>query len=311
MKVIYLGTPEFAVKPLQRIIKSKHQIVACVTQPDRAANRCRKIVACPVKKAAVENNIKVMQYDRIRDFDAVEELKSVNADIMVTCAYGQILSEEILNLTKHGVINIHASLLPKYRGSSPVQWALICGEKEVGVTIMQTEREVDSGDIILQDKIALKGDENTAEVLDLLSPVGAELIVKALDLIEQNKAEYTKQDIKKVCHFPMLKKEDGKIDFNKKAFELVNFIRGMNPWPSAFTFTQYGMLKVKNAEIVSDKEYNKAKIGEVVESNPKTGLIIKCSEGCLSLLRVQGENAKEMDTSDFLRGKPIKTGTIL
>lgn len=311
MKVIYLGTPEFAVKPLLEIIESKHQVVACVTQPDRAAGRGKKLVMSPVKETAIKSNIQVLQYDRIRNSQAVEELKNLNADIMVTCAYGQILSDEILTLTKYGVINIHASLLPKYRGSSPVQWSIICGEKEVGVTIMQTVKQVDAGDIILQDKITLNGDENTAQVLEALAPVGAKLVVKALDLIDDGKATFIKQDESEVSHFPMLKKEDGKLEFNKTAFELANFIRGMNPWPGAFTFTEYGMLKVKKALALSDTGYENAKIGEVVESSPKTGLIIKCGEGCLSLLTVQAENSKEMDIADFLRGKMINKGEIL
>lgn len=310
MKVIYLGTPEFAVLPLQKIIESKHTVVACVTQPDRAVGRGKKVVFSPVKEFAIKNNIKVLQYPRIRDEQAINELRDLNAEIMVTCAYGQILSQQILELTYHGVINIHASLLPKYRGSSPVQWALINGEKQVGVTIMQTALEVDSGDIILQDSITLKGNENTAEVLQALCPIGAKAVVKALDLLEQAKAEFIQQNHEDATHFPMLKKEDGKLDFKKTSYEIINFVRGMNPWPGAFTYTEYGMLKVKKAELCN-KEYKNAVAGQVMESNPKTGLIINCGQGCVKLARVQGENAKEMDIKEYLRGKPIKEGVIL
>lgn len=310
MRVIYLGTPTFAVAPLEAILASSHNVVACVTQPDRASRRGRKVIVSPIKKLAQQKDISLLQCEKISTDSAIKQLKTFNADIMVTCAYGQILSDNILNLTKYGVINIHASLLPKYRGSSPVQWALICGESEVGNTIMQTAKEVDSGDIILQRKIQLKGDENTAEVLDMLSPLGGEMIVEVLDLIKQGKTQFTKQDHQQASYFPMLKKEDGRLNFNKKAYELVNFVRGMNPWPSAFTHTKYGALKIARAKAIDDEEYANAEIGQVVVSNPKTGLIIKCQQGCLSLLRVQAENAREMDIGDFLRGKPIPIGTI-
>lgn len=311
MKIIYLGTPDFAVKPLEKILSSKHNVVACVTQPDRVGSRGKKIITSPVKLLAQERGIEVLQFEKISSMTAVEQLKDLNADIMVTCAYGQILSDSVLTLTKNGVINIHASLLPKYRGSSPVQWALICGETQVGNTIMQTAKEVDSGDIILQRKINLKGEENTAEVLELLSKLGADMIVEALDLIEQGKAEFIKQDHSQASYFPMLKKEDGRMNFNKTALELANFVRGMNPWPSAFMSTKYGILKVKKAKAIYDEKYDNAQIGQVVESHPKVGLIIKCVDGCLSLIRVQGENAKEMDIGNFLLGKPIIQGSFI
>ena len=311
MKVIYLGTPKFAVKPLTEIINSRHEVVAVVTQLDKAGGRRgNKIVLSPVKVCAHNYGLKVLQFERIKDASAVEELKKLDADIMVTCAYGQILSQQILDMTKHGVINIHASLLPKYRGASPVQHALIDGEEEIGVTIMQTALEVDSGDIILQDKITLKGDENSQEALDKLAPLGARLVVKALDLIEDGKAVFGKQDHEKATYCGMLKKEDGKLDFSLDAVKIVNFIRGMNPWPGAFTHTQYGVLKVKKAEAV-DCVCEGAQTGEVVESSSKAGLIVKCGMGCLKFLRVQGENAKEMDIADYLRGKPIAKGARL
>ncbi|MDD4316668.1 MAG: methionyl-tRNA formyltransferase [Clostridia bacterium] len=309
MKVIYLGTPAFAVKPLEAILNSPNEVAAVITQPDKPNARGNKALPCAVKAYAVEKGLRVLQFGRIRDAAAVDTIRSLNADIMVTCAYGQILSQEILELTRYGVINIHASLLPKYRGSSPVQWALINGEKEVGVTIMQTAYEVDSGDIILQESISLDGNENAEETLNKLSPLGARLIVKALDLIESGKAVFLPQEKDNVTHFPMLKKADGKMDFNKTAIELKNFIRGMNPWPGAYTQTKYGILKIKSAEVVEGK--SGAVSGEVILSNPKQGFVIQCAEGAISLLCVQGENAKEMSFADFLRGKPIDTGTAL
>lgn len=309
MKVIFLGTPAFAVEALQSIIRSSHQIVAVVTQPDKVNARGNKALPCAVKAFAEEKGLRVLQFDRIRNAEAVALLKTLDADIMVTCAYGQILSQEILELNKNGVINIHASLLPKYRGSSPVQWALMSGEKQVGVTIMQTAYEVDSGDIILQEGIALDGNENSEETLTKLSPLGAKLIVKALDLIESGKAVFLPQQKDKVTHFPMLKKSDGRLDFNKTAEEVKNFIRGMNPWPGAYTETKYGVLKIKSVEVVHGKSV--AFAGEIILADPKQGFVIQCAVGAISLLRVQGENAKEMSFADFLRGKPFETGVAL
>lgn len=309
MKVIYLGTPAFAVEPLKAILESSHKIVAVVTQPDKVNARGNKALPCAVKAYAEERGLSILQFDRIRNADSVDILKNLDADIMVTCAYGQILSQEILDLTKYGVLNIHASLLPAYRGSSPVQWALMNGEKEVGVTIMQTAYEVDSGDIMLQKGITLSGDENAEETLNKLSPIGAKLIVEALNQIESGKAMFAPQDKDKVTHFPMLKKSDGRLDFNKTAEEVKNFVRGMNPWPGAYTMTKYGMLKVKKAQAVDGKDG--AVSGEVILSHPKEGFVVQCASGAISFLIVQGENSKEMSYADFLRGKPIETGTVL
>lgn len=308
MRIIFLGTPEFGVKILESINNSRHEVAAVVTQPDRVNARGNKIIFSPVKDAAAKLGIPVLQYENISR-EGEEKLKSLNADIMVTAAYGQILKQNILDVCPKGIINVHASLLPKYRGSSPVQWTLINGEKVTGVTIMQTALGVDTGDIILQREIALDGNENALETLDKLSALGASAIVEALDLIEDGKAVYTPQDERKATRCRMLKKEDGKIDWTKSALEIKNFVRGMTPWPGAYTSSKFGMLKVIRAEIGDVTASRKA--GEILIAEPKKGLIISCGEGSLSLLDVQGENARAMDAKSYLLGKHLTAGEIL
>lgn len=317
MRIIYLGTPDFAVKPLEAILGG-HEVVCVVTQPDRVNARGNKIQFSAVKTLALQKGLNVFQPEKIRN--NIDELKKFNADIMVTCAFGQILTQEVIDITPHGVINIHASLLPKYRGSSPVQHALINGEKEIGVTIMQTELSLDTGAIILQKGIELTGNENSAEALTLLSDLGSELVVEALEKIENGTAEFIKQEASQATYYPMLKKEDGILDFNKTAIEVKNFIRGVTPWPSAYCETQNGKLKVLKAEVadfneISDEvsllEYENASAGTVLVASPKKGLYVKCIDGCLKLLEIQGENAKAMDAAVYLRGKQIERNTLL
>lgn len=308
MKVIFLGTPEFSVKVLESIINSRHEVVAVVTQPDRTNARGNKIIYSPVKECALNSGIPVLQYEKIsREGEA--DLRKTNADIMVTAAYGQILKQNILDICPKGIINVHASLLPKYRGSSPVQWALINGESVLGVTIMQTELGIDTGAMLLKKSIELDGDEDTTQALDKLSELGAKLIIDALDLIESGNAQYIPQNEAEATHCRMLTKEDGKIDWNKSALEIKNFIRGMTPWPSAYTTCKFGTLKIIGAQL-SDTDKD-GQSGEILYADSKKGLIIKCKSGALSLLCVQGENARAMDAKSYLLGKRLAQGEIL
>ena len=305
MRVIFLGTPEFAVRVLDAINNSGHEVCAVITQPDRINGRNKKTITGAVKSYAIEHGIKVFQFEKI-SIEGEETLRSLNPDIMVTCAYGQILKQNILDICP--IINVHASLLPKYRGSSPVQWALINGEKEVGVTIMKTELGIDTGDMLLTESTVLKGDENSEEVLSVLSEIGARLIVKALDIIESGTAKWEKQDESKATHCKMLSKADGKIDFSESALRIKNFIRGMTPWPGAFTKTEKGILKILKADTAesSGGDIN----GEVVVSDPKKGLIVKCGEGYLDLKIIQNENGKAMDSKAYLLGHKISVGSV-
>ena len=301
MKVVFLGTPDFAVKALEAINNSKHQILAVVTQPDRPFGRKAVITPCAVKQKAIELGLKTLSYEKIR-LEGVEDLKALNPDIMVTCAFGQILSSEILNIAKHGVINIHASLLPKYRGSAPIQYSVINGDKKTGVTIMQTDVGVDTGDILMQKEIDILPDETAGELFERLSILGAEIITDALDNIESGNITFTPQNETLATHVKMLSKKDGEIDFSKPAIEIKNLVRGLNPWPIAYTYFGDKTLKVYKAE-VSPLIGN---VGEVLSLD--NGITIGTGENSITLLEVQLEGSKKMSVKDFLLGHKISVG---
>ena len=301
MRVIFLGTPDFALPPL-RALCAAHEVVAVVTQPDKAGNR-GSLAVPPVKEFARERGLPVYQFAKIRT-DGAEVLRSLMPDVMVTAAYGQILSREIIDIPKHGILNIHASLLPKYRGSSPIQWAIINGETETGVTIMRTEEGLDCGDILLQKKIDIAGGETAESVFDRLSQLGAQAIVEALSLIESGNAEYRKQDATAATYFPMLKKADGKIDWSDSAKNIRNKVRGMSSWPVAFAVFGGKTVKIHSAEI-SDTGAG-GNVGEVVGSNKE--ILVKCGAGALSLCVLQAEGKRKMSAADFLNGTRIKLG---
>lgn len=305
MKVIFLGTPDFGLESLKAIFNSRHTVAAVVTQPDRINGRNNKVTFGPVKAYALEKGLPIFQFENISK-EGEEILRVFDADIMVTAAYGQILRQNILSLCEKGVINVHASLLPKYRGSSPVQWAIINGEKTLGVTIMQTALGIDCGDIILKDTTDLEGDENSEEALNKLAILGGRLVVKALDIIEEGRAEFTKQDESEATHCRMLVKEDGKVDFNKSAIEVVNFIRGINPRPGAFTVCEHGLLKIIRAKVCDGS----GKPGEIIAAD-KHGLKVACKEGAVEIIRVKFESAKEMDATAFMLGRKLTVGRIL
>lgn len=306
MRIVFMGTPDFAVKPLKALIESKHEVVAVVCQPDKPVGRKAIITECPVKVEAKANGIPVYQFNKIR-VDGVETLKSLNADIMITCAYGQILSQEILDITKFGVLNIHASLLPKYRGAAPIQYAVINGDRVTGVTIMKTALGIDSGDIISVKEVAIDEDETAGELFDRLSDVGATLIVDTLDDYFDGKITPVKQDESKATVVKMLSKEDGKIDFNNSAITIKNLVRGLNPWPVAFATFDGKMIKIFSCEVVDFS----GKSGEVLFADTKNGLIVACGDKAIKILEIQMEGAKRMLASDFILGRKLIKGDIL
>lgn len=304
MKLVFMGTPDFSVPSLEKLIKSNHEILAVVTQPDRKRDKC-KLCFSPVKECAVRHGLKVLQYEKISK-EGINDIKALNPDVIITAAYGQMLSQEFLDIAPFGVINVHASLLPKYRGSSPIQWAVINGEKETGITIMKTAYKMDSGDIILQKKLSISEKETAGELFDRLSVFGADALIEALDLIEKGKATYTPQDHSQMTYFPMLKKESGIIDFSKSASEIKSFVLGMNPWPTAYTFLDKKILKVFSVSTASGC----GQFGEVLSAD-KFGLIVACKDGAVKLECVQPENKKRMTAEAYLAGHKIKAGTIL
>lgn len=308
MRVLFLGTPDFAVEALESLIRAGYDVIGAITQPDRKRNR-GEVTFCPVKSCAISHGIDVYQYESIRK-EGVEDIKNLAPDVMVTCAFGQIISQEILDIPKYGVLNIHASLLPKYRGSSPIQWCLINGEKTTGITVMRTALAVDSGDILLQKSMDILPDENAGQLFDRLSKLGGEAIVEALRLIEDGSAVFTPQDGSKATHYPMIRKEDGEVDWSLSAESIFNKMRGFTPWPSAFTRLEGKLFKILKAMPYDGEiSFEQGLAGEVYVA--KNVAFVKCGEGILQLLEVQLEGKKALDIASFLVGGKLKSGMIL
>ncbi len=310
MKIVFLGTPSFALPSLNALIASRHQVLAVVCQPDKKVGREQKLVFSPVKELALKNGIKVLQYEKIRR-DGVEELKSLGADIMVSCAYGQILSQEIIDIAPHGIINVHGSLLPEYRGAAPIQQAVIDGKTETGITIMQTDAGIDSGDIMSVIKTPIYEKETAGELFDRLSVLGADLLIETLDKIEAGTITPIKQDDSKATHVSMIKKQDAIIDWNLSATEIFNKVRGMNPWPIAFTYINGKLLKIYRSEVVECTAEETASVGEVVKCDYNFGIVVKCGSGFLKLEELQEEGGKRLLAHDFVSGRKLSVGTKL
>ncbi len=308
MNVIFLGTPEFAVKTLEKIHNSSHKIVGVVCQADKPSGRGNKMLPPPVKVKAQELGLPVFQFNIIRT-EGVDILKELNADIMVTVAYGQILSQEIIDICPHGIINVHGSLLPKYRGASPIQTAIINGETKTGITIMKTDVGIDTGDMILKAECEIEPNDTYGTLSEKLSEIGANLCIKALDQIENGNAIFTKQDDSQSTHTKMFKKEDTIIDFNKHANQIVNLVRGLNPNPISIFYLNGESYKVFEAKAM---EYigNEAN-GTVIASSSKQGLVIKCEGGAVEIVEMTAPNSKRMLTKNYLNGKTIPLGSTI
>lgn len=326
MKIIFMGTPDFAKESLEALYNAKYEILAVVTNPDRPKGRGMKMIASPVKEFALEKGIKIYQPEKVRNNEEfISEIKALKPDVICVVAYGKILPKEILEIPSKGCINVHGSLLPKYRGAAPIQWAVLNGDKKTGVTTMYMDVGMDTGDMILKQETQIGEDETTGELWDKLTKIGGELLVKTLDLIEQGKAPKEKQG-EDFTMAPMLSKEMAKIDWqNQTAEQIKNLIRGLNPIMGAYTFLDGKKLKFWKAKLMSEqellttfpelKEYeyklNELEAGTILFTNPKQGLFIKAKQGILQILEIQAENAKRMSTSDFLRGNNIQAGSIL
>lgn len=305
MKVVFMGTPDFAVGALEEIIKAGHEVTAVVTQPDKPKGRGKEMQISAVKACALSHGLPVFQPQKIKTQEAVEQLRTYEADIFVVAAFGQILSKEILDMPKYGCVNIHASLLPKYRGAAPIQWAVIDGEEETGVTIQQMNEGVDTGDILMQEVVKLDAKETGASLFDKLAVCGAQLIVKTLKEIEKGSLVPQKQDDSKSTHAKMLTKDMGKLDFSQDAVVLERKIRGLNSWPSAYTYYKGKTLKIWDADVVEmDADGECGSISEVT----KDSFCIVTGKGCLRVKEVQLEGKKRMEVSAFLLGYPMEKG---
>ena len=292
-----MGTPDFAVDTLEAIVKAGHEVALVVTQPDKAKGRGKKVCYTPVKEKALEHDLPVAQPEKVREEDFVEKLRAIAPDVIVVVAFGQILPESILNIPKYGCINVHASLLPAYRGAAPIQWAVIDGLTESGVTTMYMEKGLDTGDIILQSKLSLAPDETGGSLFDKLAKEGAILLVKTLTMLGDGTATRTKQDDSKSSYAKMLTKDMGCLDFTKDAVILERLIRGLNPWPSAFTKIQDKTLKIYVAEVVSEDVITFAAEPGTVVAVDKKSFTVRCGKEALRILNLQLEGKKRMDTS--------------
>ena len=307
MKAVFMGTPEFAVPTLQALI-DHHEVLAVVTQPDKQRGRGKKMQFPPVKEKAVEYDIPVYQPQRARDEEFIEELKNLNPDVIVVVAYGQILPESILNIPKYGCINVHGSLLPKYRGAAPIQWAVLDGEEKTGITTMYMEKGLDTGDMIDKAEVVLDKKETAGSLHDKLMVLGADLLLETLKKLEDGTAVREKQNDEESCYAKMLSKDMGQIDFTKSAREIECLIRGLNPWPSAYTDWNGKVMKIWEAGVLD--ENTDAKPGTIVKVE-KDSFSVQTGDGLLKVLALQIPGKKRMEADAFLRGYQIETGCEL
>ena len=307
MNVVFMGTPEFAVPTLEALVK-EHNVSAVVTQPDKPKGRGKKMVFSAVKEKALEYGLTVYQPEKVKDSDFVQVLKELAPDIMVVVAFGQILSEEILNIPKYGCINVHGSLLPEYRGAAPIQWSIIHGREYGGVTTMYMAKGLDSGDMILKAQEKIRDDDTYGSLYDRLSVIGADLLIKTLRLIERGEAQRTPQNDAEATTAPMITREMERINWNDRADNIVNLIKGLNPQPVAHTLLKGEKLKIWFAE----KEGNgyTGTPGEIVDVRKKD-FVVMTADGAVAVKEVQAQGGKKMTTDAYMRGHAIDKGTIL
>ena len=308
MKVIFMGTPDFAVGALEKIIEAGHEVVLVVTQEDKPKGRGKEIQFTPVKECALKYDIEVYQPHRIKSEEGVAKLREYDADVFVVAAYGQILSKEILDMPKYGCVNIHASLLPKYRGAAPIQWSIIDGEKITGVTTQMMAEGIDTGDVLDVLEVEIAADETGGSLFDNLTQAGSTIILETLKKLEDGTVTRTPQDDSKSSYAKMLDKKLGDIDFTKSAMEIERLVRGLNPWPSAYTRYNGKTLKVWKSEVV-DTEYD-GQCGQIVDKTKKA-IIVKTGKGALAITELQVEGKKRMTTEAYMCGASFDVGIIL
>ena len=309
MKIIYMGTPDFAVEALEALASSRHEVTAVFTQPDKPKGRGKAMQFTPVKEVALRENIPVYQPKKVRDPELIQKIRELAPDVLVVVAFGQIIPQEILDIAPYGCINVHGSLLPKYRGAAPIQWAVIDGEKESGVTTMQMDAGLDTGDMLLKTVVPLDEKETGGSLFDKLSKAGADLLLETLDALENGTVTPQKQGESPTAYAKMLTKDMGAIDWNRPAKELERLIRGLNPWPSAFSHLNGKTLKIWEASVEEENGEKKAP-GTVLQADAK-GFRIQTGEGILKIDTLQLEGKKRMDAQAFLRGYTVEAGTVL
>lgn len=302
MRIVFLGTPDFAVPSLCALAQSGHCIAAVVTQPDRPGNR-GQCIPCAVKAKALELGLPVLQYEAVSK-QGVQDLRALAPDLMITCAFGQILSDEVLAIAPHGILNVHGSLLPLYRGASPIQSAVLNGDAKTGVTIMRTAHDVDSGDILLQCETEILPRETAGELFDRLSELGAQAIVQAVQAVADGTAHFTPQDHSRATFCRMLHKQSGLIDWTRSVREILCHIDGMTPWPSAYTYRDGKMVKIWKADGYTAQD--DVPVGRVIQENATAK--VRCQDGYIVLHEVQPEGKKRMPIAAYLAGHPVRDG---
>lgn len=309
MKIVFMGTPDFSVGTLEAIVSAGHEVACVVTQPDKPRGRGKELQPTPVKQAALQHGLRVYQPRKVRAPEAVEKIRSYEPDVIVVVAFGQIIPQEILDIPRYGCINVHASLLPKYRGAAPIQWAVLDGEKVSGVTIMRMDAGLDTGDMIAKVEVPLDEEETAGTLFDKLSAAGAKLLVQTLPALADGTAVYEKQPEESPTPYArMIKKQDGEIDWTRSAEEIERWIRGMSPWPSAYTHLGQKTLKIWRAKTAEGQK--DCTPGTVLEAG-KEGFVVGTGNGALRLLEIQLEGKKRMEAEAFLRGFSLERGTVL
>ena len=315
MNIIYMGTPEFAVKPLQAIVDAGHKVLACFTQPDKPKGRGKTLQPTPVKEKALSLDIPVYQPVKLREEENVQIIRDYQPDAIVVAAYGQILPESILNIPQYGCINIHASLLPKYRGAAPIEWTIINGETESGVTTMYMAKGLDTGDMIEKTVVPIADTDTGVTLHDKLADAGAELILSTLSKLEDHTAIRTPQDDSLSCYASMLKKEMGELDFTKDAASLERLIRGLQPWPVAYTKMNQKTVRIYEASVCKQPEEALEDGTQIVPGMivrvTKKNFTVACGNGALMIRKLQPEGKKPMDCAAFLAGNKLKTGQMI
>lgn len=312
MRIIFMGTPDFSVPVLEALIGSGHEVAAVVTQPDKPKGRGKETAMSPVKETALKHGLPVYQPVRAREASFIDEMRAIKPDVMVVIAFGQILSKELLEVPKYGCVNIHASLLPKYRGAAPIQWAVINGEKETGITTMMMDEGMDTGDMLEKRVIPLDEKETGKSLFDRLSLLGGELILSTLDRLEKGTLVRTPQNHEEATYVKKISKSLGEVDWTMDGVAIERLIRGLNPWPSAYTWLSGKMLKLWEADVVSEEaeSFDGASAGQVVSASA-SGLKVQTGQGILNITSLQLEGKKRMDTAAFLRGFPVQAGLRL
>ena len=304
MNIVFMGTPYFALESLRAIFNSGHNVLAVVSQPDKQIGRGMKVMHTPTKEFAVEKNIPFFQPDKVKgNTEFIDQIKALKPDVIVVVAYGKILPQEILDIPKYGCINVHASLLPKYRGAAPIQWAIINGEEYTGVTTMKMDAGMDTGDILLSSQMKIEDNDTYGSLYEKLQKLGAKLLIETLECLVEGTIKPKKQS-DDFTMAPMIFKENCKIDFNKSAKEIVNLVRGVNPAPGAWMELNDNIYKVWNVEIAKDVQ-NIQETGQIILEDSNRGLYISTHDGVLSILELQAPNMKRMSVNDFLRGHKI------